>query len=133
MKYLQKILIAIIISAPLSVSILIIGELTINWILQVEREYTDTLPTLISMPIFFGIVYIVYGLPTTLIADGLVMLRPLSKFKFLTQFVIYTLTGLVLAFILSKGPLGIMKLVTVLFPAYLYLCVLTLVRKKDRK
>ncbi|MDP4553488.1 hypothetical protein Q9251_21785 [Alkalihalobacillus macyae] len=133
MKYLQKILLAIIISAPLSVFVLVIGEFTLNYVLELEREYTNTFATLISLPIFFAIVYIVYGLPTTLIADGFLRLKPLSKYRSLIEFIIYSIAGLVLSLFLSSNSLSKEILVIVMLPVYLYLYVLTRMRKKDRK
>ncbi|KMM38475.1 hypothetical protein [Guptibacillus hwajinpoensis] len=133
MKYLQKILLAIIISAPLSVFVLVIGEFTLDYVLELEREYTDTFATIISLPIFFAIVYIVYGLPTTLIADGFLRLKPLSKYRSLIEFIIYSIAGLVLSLLLSSNSLSKEILVIVMLPVYLYLYVLTLMRKKDRK
>ncbi|MDO6657520.1 hypothetical protein [Anaerobacillus sp. 1_MG-2023] len=133
MKYLQKILLAIIISAPLSVFVLVIGEFTLDYVLELEREYTDTFATIISLPILFAIVYIVYGLPTTLIADGFLRLKPLSKYRSLIEFIIYSIAGLVLSLLLSSNSLSKEILVIVMLPVYLYLYVLTLMRKKDRK
>lgn len=131
MKYIQKILLAIIISAPISVFVSLIGESFLIWILGLERNNTDTFPTLITLPIFYAIFYIICGLPTTLIADGLLRFKSLAKYSTVIQLLVYTLSGLILSLILSDYSLKVDILVIVLTPVYVYWYVLLMIRKKS--
>ncbi|MGA9290522.1 MAG: hypothetical protein WBV93_19495, partial [Anaerobacillus sp.] len=102
MKYILLILLAIAIASPLSLYISFFCETIFNRAFGIEKNYTDVVSSLIVIPFFFAYFYIIFGLPTTLIADGIVKLKPISNYtastRCIIQFVIYTLAGLSLAF-----------------------------------
>ena len=134
MKYILIILLAIAISSPLSLYISFFCEKIFNWALGIERNYTDVVPSLIVIPFFFAYFYIIFGIPTTLIADGIVKLKPISKYtttlRSIIQFVIYTLAGLSLAFDSGFDPYSIYF---VLVPVYTYFFLLIIIRRKAQR
>ncbi|KMM37947.1 hypothetical protein [Guptibacillus hwajinpoensis] len=136
-KYILKILLAIVLSSPISLYISFIGEMIFNWLFEIEKNYTDVVSSLIAIPFFFAIFYVVFGLPTTLIADGIAKIKPISKlttyWRSAIQFLIYTFAGLILSFLLTDSAFDPYGIYSVLIPVYTYFFLLIFIRRKSQK
>lgn len=134
-KYILIILLAIAISSPLSLYISFFSETIFNWVFGIEKNYTDVVPSMIVIPFFIGYFYIIFGLPTTLIADGVVKLKPISNYtaslRSIIQFVIYTLAGLSLVF-QNDSDFDPFLIYIVLVAVYTYFFLLVIIRKKAK-
>jgi hypothetical protein len=125
--YLFKIVAAILISAPIAVTI----TLGIDYVFDPSsssREIGEYLTALYVYPFFYLIYYVILGIPVTLLTDFVIKAFNSKKRFILTYLIsltIYTIAGLVL----SDFKLELLDLF--LIPIYVYLHVLLFLRRKE--
>lgn len=132
--YLMKILLAILLSGPIAVLIMLGSYHFLNrneYIRNYAMEFE--LGTIVFYTIAFYIVYGLMGLPTTLVTDGILKLFSIKKgiYLFFVTFFTYTLVGTWLA----SGFQSPMSRIDwyVLIPVYTYFIVLMGIRNKFTK
>jgi H+/Cl- antiporter ClcA len=125
--YLFKIVAAILISAPIAVTI----TLGIDYVFDPSsssREISEYLTALYVYPFFYLIYYVILGIPVTLLTDFVIKAFNSKKRFILTYLIsltIYTIAGLVL----SDFKLELLDLF--LIPIYVYLHVLLFLRRNE--
>jgi hypothetical protein len=132
--YFLQIFLAIVISAPLSVFIFSISSYLID-----PQGYKDNLANSffgdLITTIIFVIIYIIIGIPTTLLADKLKNKNNLiSKFRsrYIIQFLTYTCTSLMIP-IVTLAFLYPPTLIAAFIPAQVYFHILLLLRIRRKK
>ncbi|NQD66484.1 hypothetical protein HP456_11205 [Bacillus haikouensis] len=134
-KYFLQIILAIVISSPLSLFILLLSDYLIDP--QGDKDNPENnIIFYIIFTIYAVIIYGKIGIPTTLLADYLLKKNNLISFlksKYLLQFLIYTLAS----YLLHSLPYGFQfylpGFMAVFIPAQIYLHILLLLRIKRKK
>jgi hypothetical protein len=132
MRYFIDIILAIVISSPLSVFILLLSEYVMNP--QAYKEnLAYSLGGYIIFPFAFGIVYIIIGIPTTLLADYLKkneLLVSFFKKSYFLQCVIFTSSSFLFSYLSLCFHVYLPAFLSWLIPALIYLHMLILIRWK---
>ncbi|MGG0177535.1 hypothetical protein [Gottfriedia acidiceleris] len=133
MRYLLKIIFAIILSAPIAVLIWTV----FTYFVSPDFFREENLANRGYFPFFtfvYIIVYFILGVPTTLIADFVSKRKMFSnsvKIQYFVQFGIYTLAALcITSFDFSEG---LSAFIPVLIPVYTYLHILLFLRRNPKK
>jgi heme/copper-type cytochrome/quinol oxidase subunit 2 len=133
--YFLQMLLAIIISAPLSVFLMQLSSYLMD-----PQGYNDNLANnmagYVIYTIIFFIIYIVIGIPTTLLADKLKNKSNLiSKFKsrYIIQFLTYTCASLMIPIVTLAILYSPASSLGTFFPAQVYLHILLLLRIRRKK
>lgn len=132
MKYVLRILLAIVISAPVAVLFLFLEALIFTPAYFADSNYAYNISVYILYPIIYAAIYLIFGVPTTLITDY--FLRVFSvrskRYIYLISFFTYSIAGVSLTLGFTKTiPDNILSFTGVLIPVYIYLIVLLLLRK----
>lgn len=132
MSYLNKILLAILISSPVSVYILLITEFFTDPEFFSPDNYGFNLSIFWFYPLIFGLIYLILGLPTTLINDVLLKICRISsrKYKLILSFITYSIVGVVFMICLDLPLNELVSYATILTPVYIYLIVVNLIRRE---
>jgi hypothetical protein len=132
MQYFWKIaLAAIIASTVINLPTYIYNILTAPPLVPSETTNYAATPDISILFIFaFMIIYIIFGLPTTLITDGLIKkFKPSKINKMLFQLFTYALAAFLLTYLL--GGVSMSLFLYVIFQAYIYLFILMYLRRKE--
>ncbi len=134
MKYLLKILLAILVSGPIALCILYISDyLIIHSSFFKDDYYSFNMVMAIIYMAYFYFFYLICGLPTTLATDLILRLFPSVERKFiLLSFTTYTGAGILLILLGYDSPSPIVSWL-VFVPVYTYLLTLILIRAKYKK
>jgi hypothetical protein len=131
-RYFVDIILAILISSPLSVFILLLSEYVMD-----PQAYKNNLANSVGgyiiFPFAFGIIYILIGMPTTLLADYLKkneLLVSLFKKSYFLQCVIYTSSSFLFSYLSLGFHVYLPAFLGWLIPALIYLHILILIRWK---
>jgi hypothetical protein len=117
----------------LAVLFLLLEALIFNPAYFADSNYAYNISVYVLYPIIYAVIYLIFGVPTTLITDYLLKAFAVSskKYIYLISFFTYSIAGvsLTLAFTMSI-PDNILSFISILIPVYIYLIVLLLLRKK---
>ncbi|MFP5116000.1 hypothetical protein ACSU64_27195 [Bacillaceae bacterium C204] len=131
MKYILKILLAIILSAPIALII----QLPFMHIFTPEFFAEDNWANrgfYIAFPYYYMIIYFILGMPTTFVADFIATRKVFSnidKAKYFIQIGTYTLAGL----LMTGFHLDMNALIYIFIPVYTYLVILSILRMLFKK
>jgi hypothetical protein len=126
-RYFIKIIIAILISAPIAVIITLVSDYLFEPTSS-SRDISEYIGPLFVYPFFYLMYYVILGIPTTLLTDFAVKKLNFNNTfvsTYLISFISYTIAGLVLS------DFDIYNLDFFLIPIYTYLHILLFLRRKD--